>query len=541
MNQTVSMEEQDPPKEASAKEISSSFANYLDTLPSIEEKLKACVEFMRDALAQKGTPNFKGFWEVRKLCLPFFKENLPAAVRAQLWADYIELTREGRQLKNLLDEETAFAVEQIDLAIVSLEEEVEGFHTHLNDILEKALEVEFPGQAKSLQHHFPQYQKLQKQLNLLNVYASKINALRKELIRTEMRIRQKNKFFQRLSILGDRVFPPRKELIREVSQLFVNDVSVFVENHFSSEQFDEEKIMRSVFFYRSEIKSLQLMAKILTLNTHAFSTTREQLSGCWDKLKGMEKELKKEYAQHKQHSSENSNEVKSRIEAFVSSYQEGALSLDEGYRQLEEISRWMHSLQLTRYDVRSLREALALARAPLDARKEEEEQIRRKKESEFERARKEKTKAFKQQVEELKMRAASGEEEISQLVEGLEEARKTLSSISMTKLEKQQLDRSLKSIRDQIAERQQQAVFDLSEDDLEALADLETLLNQRLERRKEIKSQIEEYRKLLGGSGLDFEKAIRYNELMDNEKDSLAKIDENINEIKKKIRELKNL
>ncbi|MCH9626276.1 MAG: hypothetical protein S4CHLAM123_14720 [Chlamydiales bacterium] len=38
---------------------------------------------------------------------------------------------------------------------------------------------------------------------------------------------------------------------------------------------------------------------------------------------------------------------------------------------------------------------------------------------------------------------------------------------------------------------------------------------------------------------MDFEKAMKYDELMDTEKTSLAKIDENISEIKKKIKELK--
>src|SRR5262249_12731758 len=152
----------------------------------------ACINFMRDCLAQEGTPNFKGFWAARTICLPFFKETLTASVRVQLWGEYIELTREGRRLKTLLDEESAFAVEQIDLAIKALEEEIKGYHAHLEEILSKTADIEFPGQPKTLEANLSLYQRLQKQLNLLNVYASKINALRKELIRTEMRIRQKN-------------------------------------------------------------------------------------------------------------------------------------------------------------------------------------------------------------------------------------------------------------------------------------------------------------------------------------------------------------
>ena len=533
MNQIISAEEQELPKQ---QEIESLTAQ-LEALPSIEEKLKVSIDFMRDALSQPGTPNFKGFWDVRKICLPLFKETISVASRTQLWTDYTELTREGRRLKNLLDEETAFAVEQIDLAIGGLEGEVSGYHTHLDDILEKTPEVVFPEGVHSLEERFELYQKLQKQLNLLNVYASRINSLRKELIRTDMRIRQKNKFFQRLSALGDGIFPLRKDLIRQVSEAFVEDVSNFVDSHFSEENFNEDQVRRSVFFFRNEIKTLQATAKVLTLNTHAFSTTREILSGCWDKLKGMEKELKKEFTQHKQESSQNAAEIKERIDAFVQTYSEDTLSQKEALFQLDEISRWMRNVNLARYDVRMLKEALAVAREPIDSKLKEEEALRRQKEVDFENARREKVDSFKQQVESLLAKIPT--EEISLLSKELDETRKTLHALSMSKIEKQQFDRILKNVRDQIAERQQQALFDLSDDDREALDNLETILTQRNERRKEIKLQIEEYRKVIGGSGLDFEKAMKYDELMDTEKTSLAKIDENISEIKKKIKELK--
>ena len=127
----------------------------------------------------------------------------------------------------------------------------------------------------------------------------------------------------------------------------------------------------------------------------------------------------------------------------------------------------------------------------------------------------------------------------AELTHELEEVRKALQSLSITKAERQHLERSLKVIRDQIAERQSQAVLLLSADDRAALDDLEAILEQQSERRKEIKSQIEEYRKIMGGSGLDFEKAMRYGELMETEKQTLAKIDESIAEIKKKIQDLK--
>ncbi len=513
------------------------FLKQLEQLPTSEEKIKACITLMREALAQPSSPNFKLFWEVRKICLPLFKEALAAPVRAQLWDEYIEMTREGRRLKSLLDEETAFAVEQIDLAIAALEEEIRGYQTHRDGILEKITPIEFPIPTHTLEQRHDFYQKTQKQLNLLNLYAARINALRKELIRTEMRIRQKNKFFQRLSLLGDAIFPLRKDLIRDVSEAFIQDVAAFVEEHFSDANFNEAEVRHSVFFFREEIKNLQSSAKILTLNTHAFSTTREMLSRSWDRLKGMEKELKKEYAEQRQKSAENAVQVKEKIDQFIQAYEEKKLSNEEGLHELDEISRWMRDIQLTRNDVRWLRDLLHTARQPLELKKNEAAQEKKQKEVEFEQARKWRVEEFKKQLDQLQKACES--ESVATLTDDLEDARKAFAQLSLSKAEKQFYDRTLKAIRDQITEKQSQALLTLSVDDRAALDDLEQMLNQRMERRKEIKHQIEEYRKIIGGSGLDFEKAIRYNELIETEKEALAKIDENIVEVKKKIAALK--
>lgn len=527
----------DPLADESLSKETEQFLQKIEVLPSVEEKLKECVAYMRACLAQEGNPRFKEFWQVRKICLPLFKENVSPAIRAQLWADYIELTREGRRLKNLLDEETAFAVEQISLAIDALESEVKGYHAHLDEILERTEDVAFPENIQTLEERIPLYQRVQKQLNLLNLYAARINSLRKELIRTEMRIRQKNKFFQSLSQLGDQVFPVRKELIRQVSDMFVEDVTSFVKGYFSEETFNESEVRRQVFLFRAEIKNLQTIAKILTLNTHAFSATREMLSSCWDKLKGMEKELKKEYAEHRQKSSENAVELQQQIEGFMKTHSETPFALEEGLAKLDEISYQMRQVQLTRSDVLMLKDLLRQAREPLETVRDVAEIERKQKEAAFEKARKDKLEAFKQQVEALQAKSASTPSD--SLSSELEEMRKGLQTLSITKVEKQYFERILKTIRDQIADQQSLAVLSLSADDRAALDDLETVLNNQMERRKEIKAQIEEYRKISGGSGLDFEKAMRYGELMETEKQSLAKIDDNIAEINKKMRALK--
>lgn len=508
------------------------FLKKFEMIEVREEKLRSAIDFMRSSLSQSGSPYFKGFWEVRKLSLPLFKEGLSTPLRATLWDEYVELTREGRRLKNLSDEESAFAAEQIEIAIKSLEVEVEGFHHYAEEVLSKIPDIEMP-QAKSLEGKRSYYLNLQRRLNLLNAYASHIHALRKELIKTEMRVRNKNKFFERLSVMGDRIFPVRKELIREVSLSFTAEIDQFVEEHFSEKNFSYENVRKYVFFYREEIKALQACAKVITLNTTAFTKTREELSKCWDRLKGMEKELKKEYVATKQKSSENSLAVQEKIKEIETSFQEGKCDSDAVLCKLDELSKWMRQIDLTHHDVKMLKEALKEARALPEAKKVEEEELKKRKILEIEVKRKELLEEFKASLARVKERFS--ELSVEQLTQELQGLKNAFSEITAPKHEKQLLERSLKELRDLIEDKREDTLLNLSDESKAALDDLKEMLQKRKQRRAEIKSQIEEYRCVIGGSSLDFEKAIEFGELMAQEKERLEKIDESIKEIEEKI------
>lgn len=540
MNQSSQEHELTTPDNISIKSDGfQDFMKQFDGHPNAIDKLRFAIDFMRTSLSQnRGTPFFKGFWEARKLCLPLFKESIVPATRLQLWGEYVELTREGRRLKNLLDEESAFAVEQIEMAVNCLSQEIEKFKQDEEAVLQTMLEEAVPKTAKSLEEKFETYERLQKKLNLMNVYASRIHALRKELIKTEMRIRHKNRFFETLSHLGDAVFPLRKELIKEVSELFIQDVMSFADLHFSDENFSPEKVRRQVFYFREEIKALQACAKLLTLNTQAFTKTRELLSQCWDKLKGMEKELKKEFSEQKIQSSENVEKIKARIQEIEGEINEGKLSSCNALKQYDDVLRLMRECELTHYDVRMLKEEIREKRAVIEKKIEEEELAQRQKEAELEEKRKEQVNLFKEKIESIKQKIK--ELDVESLSKDLTALRLELSLLNASKREKQLFERSLKEIRDCIEEKKEEALFSLSDDDRAALDNLKEILRQRKERRQEIKVQIEDYRKIVGGSSLDFEKAIEYGELMAQEKERLEKMDESIKEIEDKINHLKN-
>jgi hypothetical protein len=529
IHEPVEREAHDDKREKAHNEHFEAFLRELEKQQDVDNKLQCTVDFMEASLAQAGTPHFKSFWEARNICLNLFKENINPSLRSQLWTKYSELTKEARRLKEILDEQSAFAVEQIEIAIKALESDIEQFQDHL----ERVSDLEFSSGSQALDRRFAFYNNLQKELNLLNTQASRINALRKELIKTEMRVRQKNKFFQRLSLAGDKVFPRRKELIKEISTQFTADVDAFISEHFSREDIEE-----SVFTLREEIKSLQSFAKMLTLNTQSFTQTRMKLSECWDKIKLAEKERKKERAQQKVVHKQNADSVFEKIKAFNEAYTAAPMANHEAHKILEEISGYMRKVDLGRDEIKMLREELANARKPLADKQKHEEQERQHQEAEKDRAKRQKLIDIKQEIETLSKDNDSIT--VEQLVSQRDGLIEKVATSNLTKSEKLELERMLKPLRDVISEKKEKALLALSDDDRQALTNLKEVLRERKERRQEIKSQLETFRKSSGASGLDFEQAMSYKNQLSTEKERLEKINQSISEIEDKIDELES-
>ncbi len=512
------------PREESA--LFREFSDKLASLPTPEEKIAHGLQFMRSSISQEGSPRFREFWEARRFILPFFKENLNTAIRSKLWNEYVELTVEARRLKEILEEQSAFAMEQIDLAIKALEHDV----VHFEQLLATVAEVGFSDASQTIRQKANVYSKIQRELNLLNTLASRLNSLRKEIIKTDMRIRFKTKFFKRLSELGDHIFPKRKELIEAISSEFEKDVDQFILNHFKG----EEIVGAPYYALREEIKALQSMAKVFTLNSGVFTRTRLKLSECWDKVKVLEKEHKKEVFEKKQASSEQRQGIQARIDAVKAKALE--ISMSELNQEIDAISDEMRSVPLHRDDVRYLREELYRLREPHLAAQEQ-------KAKELELAEKEKLRQKRELMVALKEKIAhfskQGEKmELEALLSAFSEIETQLAQIEASKMEKQQIERSLRPLKDLIAEKKEHSLLNLSEDDKKALENLKLVLQQRKERRQEIKVQLEIYRKTLGGSNLDFEKAMHCQELVEQEKERLEKANAAIEEIESKIAKL---
>ncbi len=502
------------------------FTAKLSSFSTPEEKIAFGLQFMRSSVSQEGSPRFREFWESRRLILPYFKENLNPAIRSNLWSEYVELTVEARKLKEILEEQSAFAMEQIDLAIQAIEKDVEGFQ----ELLKSAGDIPFAENAETIRQKTSHYNQIQRELNLLNTLASRLNSLRKEIIKTDMRIRFKTKFFKRLSELGDHIFPRRKELIETISSEFERDIERFVETHFK----EGEIVGAPYFAIREEIKALQVMAKVFTLNSGVFTRTRIRLSECWDKVKILEKEYKKEVFEKKQASSEQREMIKAKIDALKEKSTQ--LSLPDLTREIEILSNEMRGIQLQRDDVKYLREELFKLREPHRAAQEQKAKELLEMEKEKLRVKREQMNELKEKILQTLKDASTMDLEVLGAVYSDIEGQ--LAKLEISKVEKQQLERSLRPLKDLIADQKERSLLNLSEDDKKTLENLKLALQQRKERRQEIREQMEIYRKALGGSNLDFEKAMHYQELIEQEKERFDKANTAISEIEEKISEL---
>ena len=352
------------------------------------QKVKKAIEIMNKAISSQPC-NFRTFWETRKWVMPFLKEVVQPTEKAELWNEISHLTQEVRRQKEAILKESAYAQEQIEIAISALEKELE----ILNPTAPSQPFLELPAGLLEANQLF--YDQSQGELNLLNAYAMRINSLRKELMRTSLKVKAKSNLFDRLSKAGDKIFPKRKLLIQNVSDSFVSDVTTYCKD-----LEDIRRAKKKLMEVRDEIKELQRIAKLLTLNTFAFNTTRVLLSDLWDKVKVAERERKKEMAAFKADSEKLLEELMVDVNALKVA-QEGGASNRQLEHMITELMKKAKMMKLDRQHVQQLRETIQPIKDGVEQKIQEEANRRQEEDTRKERERKEKVEAYFASIETL--------------------------------------------------------------------------------------------------------------------------------------------
>lgn len=502
------------------------FFKEIENTSENEKRLQVALQFMEKAISTSQSPDFKAFWEVRKQCIELFKEKLSPLLRRETWNKFTDLSKEARRLKELLEEQSEFEVEQIELAIQAIEKDLEGIDTKIQEAPD-LLELQA---ARALKHQYHWYNSNQKELNLLNQLASRTTSLRKELIPIEIRIRVKNQFFSRLEKAGDAIFPRRKILIQEISEAFKKDIQQFCKAHFSKEETD-----KPLHALREEIKALQNGAKILTLSPEIFNETRLQLSSCWDLVKEKDKLRKDAFEKMKETFKANEEDLKKALAALEIRFNAGEASINDSLSEIDQLVSSMRAKELGRDEVKRIREAIASLRAKVQTQQKLEEEKKLHLEEEKRAEKKAALKGFENQIESFLKEAFSFEMEAIQ--KGKEDLLQQIQNSPLSKIEKKELEKKLQDIKEIIRRKKEEALLNLPTDALKALQQLRELLEQKKEERAEIKLRAEQYRKLKGSSGLDIAKGLEYSQGLEEEREKLEKIQTSIREIEEKIAE----
>jgi hypothetical protein len=455
----------------------------------------------------------------------FLKEVHQPTEKADLWNEISHLTQEVRRQKEAILKESAYAQEQIEIAISSLEGEL--------DILSESAAsqpfLELP--AGLLETHQKFYDQSQGELNLLNTYAMRINSLRKELLKTSLKVKAKSNLFDRLSKAGDKIFPKRKLLIQNVSDSFVQDVTTYCK-----ELDDIRRAKKKLMEVRDEIKELQRIAKLLTLNTYAFNTTRVLLSDLWDKVKLAEKDRKNEVAAFKADSEKLLEELMVDLNAAKAAQAEGASN-----RQIEHLVTALmqkaKNMKLDRQHVIVLKDAVQPLKDGVEQKIQEEANRRLEEDSRKERERKEKADAFFAEVESLFNKT---DDDVKAFEADLQKVKEAFITLPLQKKEKLEGERLMKQLQNLLVEKKEKVILNLSEDDKATIGSLKEVLASRMERRREVKERIEALRKSRGGSGLDFEQALNFEALISEERCALEELDKKVAEVQKQINAIKS-
>ncbi len=501
------------------------FSKALKEAATSEEKLKLIVSFMEESLARPEGPRFGDFWEARKLCVPLFREGLPGDSRAELWTSYTYLTGEAKSMRDRVDQEGQFAIEQIELALEAVERDI----TTRHESNEKVQGLELP---RFLSRKQEELQGAFTELVMLDALASRLTALRKELIDTQIRMRHKNALFQRLSKAGDEVFPRRKELLKGVTDQFIEEVEAF-----SRVKFPSGEPRGPLHALRAEIKSFQSLAKALRLTPKGFHKTRQILSKCWDAVREQSEERRKEWAAKKEVFEANKALVSEKIKEFAANYAENEPTIEDGQKLVAELEKTIRDAEIGQDEVKALRVELSEAAAPLQAKLDEQEAARRA-EEEARRAEREAA------VQEMRNRVAAlftnaDSLDTDAFIAERDALLAEIKTAPLPKFEKSSLEKSLRPAREIIRKKKEESLLSLSDNDKEALANLQEVLNQRKERRNEIKAKLEEVRKQQGASGLDFERGMELNEQATERKVQLEEAEAGMREIEERIAALK--
>ncbi|NGX31270.1 MAG: hypothetical protein K940chlam8_00636 [Chlamydiae bacterium] len=508
------------------KNASHEYAAFFQKIAEVDnpvEKIEKTLVFMKECLKEDGSFNRQSFWKAKLLCIELFKESIDKAKRYQLWKEFIELIRQGRVAEKLLSQNTQFLYEQILKAVELLEKESKQEPKQSpKDLTEKCIPY--------LKSELIGLEKNQAFYEFYHTLVLRYRDLKNELVASQMHYREKKQLFERLDPIAHVLFTSRKEYITRISDSFEKVVV-----NFCNAAFDGTKTLAPIYVLKEQVKLLQNLAKELGLNSTAFKATRLKLSELWGKLKDFEKERKKESVEKRRYSKQNLNIVEQKIEELKKVAQAKHYDLEAIEREENTIIRYARTLEMEREDRLSVKEKLQELKRPFI--EIQSHQIEKQKLEEQKQTHALQKVYFDLEQDAEKLIAQNGDLSFDVLDTRLREFNQKMSKAHLDFSQKQTLDKKLSILKAIYHEKKEKAILEQIKEG-ETPETLRALKVHLEDKRMLFKKEYENLKKELKNCGLDVEKSVQIQESIQTTKESLEKVNAQLQETDLKLNAL---
>ncbi len=458
-----------------------------------EEKLHYLFSAMKQIVQEK-KPNYQVFWEAKELALDLFKTLLAEAVRKPLWEEYSSIINEARCLKNFLPEQVRYSMEKLDNDLAVVKEEIDQFSKELNAMEDPDfISIDFLMEKKQ------QYCQMYKEAVMIRHLIKKLHAYKEKAMEVPFFALAKKNLVQRMNEQIHRVFPKRDLLIEQGSAMFKNELHEYLQ-----ELIAQNRKRKPYYQIREEIKKLQELSKIFFLDVAVFKEIRLYLNQKWQEVKQLEEKRKKIITEKKHLQKKNYNEALLQMQAFKEQT-ENQEDKDGLQKQAKEMLFSFSKMDLSKLQRKTLADAVDEAILPYKEQSKQQPLVKAKKKFDLVKA-KETLILLLQKAESLNGKEL--EEEYAKIEKDLGPKASSI----------EEVQHFLYPVLARIASHKKM------EEDLPKEEMLEFIENNR----KDLKNQLEAYRRIIGGSNLDFEKAMTYNQLIEIEKNRLANLEEKL-------------
>jgi hypothetical protein len=301
-----------------------------------DQDFSQSISYMKSLIEGRENIDWNAFNLAKKKFLEEFKTLENNGQKQRIWKDFVEVSDAARAMKKIQEEMGEFAAEMISKALDAIDVELQDT------------------QILSSINHFPVFDKVSEfkayktkiveklaMVAFLNKKASQVQELRQELMKTGMRLSLKGKLFDRLSKLGDIVFPKKKELSLEIIEDFKKALLAFCQKNAKQTEGTE-----TLF----QIRLIQGFLKSLSLKKQDFDFVKSQLDPIWKKAT-VDKDMKeKAFEEAFAKSQEAKKTIEESFESLSTLIEQNQDS--EALKLYEEIQRKFKEKTLTKTDFR---------------------------------------------------------------------------------------------------------------------------------------------------------------------------------------------